>query len=122
MAMIYINHVREGLAELASEALQTQLWLASEGPRIGSFEEAWEQTYDDSGLGDALDKSLAAETVGVEAVKLLLELHRTLHSVDPTLKVEDLIASPAMQEVRRVAMAALDAIEYTGPSATAPPS
>jgi hypothetical protein len=121
MPMIYINHVREGLAELASEALQTQLWLASDGPWIGSFDEAVEQTYSDSGLGDALDKSLAAEIVGVEAVKLLLNLRRALHSVDRTLKVEDLIASPAMREVRRVAKGALDEIKYTGPSATVPP-
>jgi hypothetical protein len=116
VTIIYVNHVREGLAELASEELQRKLWLPSEDPRIGSFEEAVEQTYTDSGLGDALDKGLAVEALGSEAVALLQQLDRALRSVDTARDVADLIMSPAMQDVRRLALAAGNAIEGAEPA------
>jgi hypothetical protein len=86
------------------------LWLPSDDPRISSFEEAVAQTYDDSGLSIALDKSMAAEVVGAEAVARLEDLLRVLHSVDSDCPVEDLIASPEMEEVRGRAAAALAAL------------
>lgn len=50
------------------------------------------------------------EEVGTEAVLLLQELSRVLSSVDQTLQVEDVIGSPPMEDVRRLAAAALDAL------------
>lgn len=115
MAQIYINHVREGLAELASERRQGHLWLATEGPEIGSFDEAVEQTFDDSGLGDVLEKPVAVQALGAKAVRSLQELERALSSVDRTLDTEDLIDSQSMENVRVLAAAALDAIRDLTP-------
>ena len=78
---------------------------------MGSFEEAVCQIYDDSGLEDALEKSEAADVLGAEAVERLDELSRLLDTVDPNrVPVEDLIGSPQMVEVRRLAAAALNAL------------
>ncbi len=67
--MIYVGHVREGLTELASRAIQQRRWLSSGGPEIGSLDEAVSQTFDDSGLGDVLEKPMAVDGLGAEAVR-----------------------------------------------------
>jgi hypothetical protein len=105
---VYVSLVREGLTQLASELLQRQAWLSAADP--SSFIEAVCQTYDDSGLDVALEKSEAAEYVGVEAVERLQQLSRALNSVDQSQHVESLIASDDMAAVRELAQAALDAI------------
>jgi hypothetical protein len=115
MSRIYINHVREGLAELASEARQRQLWLASAGPLVSSFEEAASRTFDDSGLSVELDRASAGGVLGDEAVRLLRELGRAVDAVDHTLPRNDLIDSVAMERVRALAAAALDAVESRDP-------
>ena len=108
MPRIYLSHVREGLAELASEELQRQLWLSPEHP--SSFVEAVARTYDDSGLGDVLDEPLAVEEIGPTAVGLLQELSRALASVYWTVDEAALISSPEMLKIRPLAAAALNAL------------
>lgn len=107
---IYLAALREGLTELASEELQRQLWLSSDGRGVSSFDEAVSRTYDDSGLSVALEKGDAAERLAPQAVECLQQLRRALQSVDRSLAVEKLIASKGMTTVREVAKSALDAM------------
>lgn len=114
---LYLSHVREGLSELASESLQRRLWLASEGPLVGSLDEAVAQTYDDSGLSGVLDSPTTDSALGPEAVSLLGKLSealwraRALCRVDGGLSVEALISSAEMDEVRSLAGSALRAVD-----------
>jgi hypothetical protein len=103
-----VNLLREGLEELASLPLQRQLWLSAESPC--SFVEAVCQTYDDSGLSDAIDSPATVEALGADAVRLLQELSRALKRVDDTLSEDELIVSEPMDRVRELAAAALAAI------------
>ena len=58
MSRVVAHLVQEALAELADEPYQREVWLASGGPRVGSLlVEATERLLDDSGLGDALNRS-----------------------------------------------------------------
>jgi hypothetical protein len=107
---IYLEHVREGLAELASDELQHRRWLASGGPEVSSFDEAVAQLYDDSGLSDVLDTPAASEMLGAPAAELLRELAAMLPSVNRRLAVDALIESPQMASVRSLAAAAHDAL------------
>ena len=44
------------LQELADYDFQRRVWLASTGPAVSSFTEAVSGLFDDSGVGDALEK------------------------------------------------------------------
>lgn len=48
--------VKEALAELADAPFENRVWLAEEGPEIGSIVVTMGQLFDDSGLGDALNE------------------------------------------------------------------
>lgn len=111
---IYLGNLREGLEELASEAEQRRLWLATGGPEIGSFVEAVSGAFDDSGLSDDLDTPRADAELGAEAAERLRALDRALGAVDADLDEEALIDSPEMAEVRALAQAALDALPAGG--------
>jgi hypothetical protein len=105
---IYVGNLREGLEELASLPLQRQLWLSAESPC--SFVEAVCQTYDDSGLSDAIDSPATVEALGADAVRMLQELSRALTRADDTLSEYELIVSEPMDRVRELAAAAIAAI------------
>ena len=111
MRRVLVAHVREALEELSDRAMQRDLWLASEGPRVGSFVEAVEQLYDDSGLIDVLHDGRADEELGPQAANLLRELVAVLESIDDrTVGPAELIDSLAMERVRTLAREALNVI------------
>lgn len=111
--LIYVDHIREGLTELASEDLQYAVWVDPDDARVGSFVEAICQVWDDSGLSRALEKEPEAvqEMLGSDAVQRLEELDRACLAIDQRLDDAVLIPSPAMDKVQRLAAAALDAID-----------
>jgi hypothetical protein len=102
----YEHHVREGLAELASEEEQRRLWLATEG-EVSSFLEAVSQVYDDAGVEDLFDKGDAEAELGHDTAHALRTLGFALRSVDEGLPPADLIASDEMGRVRVLATSAL---------------
>ena len=110
--LIYVEHIRQGLHELASEELQRTFWVDPDDPRIGSFVEAICQVWDDSGLSIALRKQPEAvlELLGSDAVRLLEELDRVCQAMDHYLDPIVLVASPEMDKVRRLAAAALETL------------
>ena len=67
---ILIDHVRDGLSALSDKAHQRNVWMRlHDGGQMDSFEEAVCRVFDDSGLGDALDKGGAVPLIGEEAVE-----------------------------------------------------
>lgn len=54
--MIYQENLKVCLRELSDEGFPRRAWLASSGPELSSFAELVAQTFDDTGLGDALDQ------------------------------------------------------------------
>lgn len=106
-----MSHLREGLSELASEPLQRRLWLASEGPTVGSFDEAVARTYDDSGISDIVARPTPGAALEPQLADMFHRLTDALRAVDRNLAVEDLIESPAMARVRSLAAATLRALD-----------
>jgi hypothetical protein len=109
---IYVDHIREGLHELACGDLQRAVWVDPDDPRIGSFVEAICEVWDDSGLSVELEKrpEVVLQMLGPEVVQLLEQLSRACQAMDHHLDPATLVASPEMDNVRRLAAAALDAL------------
>ena len=108
--MVYKNNVVTSLRELADESTQRRLWLASEGPEISSFTEAVCQLFDDTGLGDDLEKRVPVFSPEVDTA--LSHLGSLLGRIEArNITTTALIESIPMQEVRRIAAAILQSIE-----------
>jgi hypothetical protein len=107
-----IDELVEGaLRELADEDAQAALWSASEGPEVSSLAEAKSRLWDDSGLGDAMERDIVF-TEGIDAQ--LRRLREFLHRVDENAPVETLLASPQVAIVRTLARELLVALRNFG--------
>ena len=98
------EHVEDALRELADADAQARLWRADSGPEISSLDECACRLFDDSGLGDALDKG---EVYGPDLDTGLRELRRALSKIDRNQPVSQLLAAPGVAQVRRSAQALL---------------
>lgn len=104
MSRVLHEHVEDALRELASEREQRRLWFAASG-EVSSFVEAHCRLLDDSGLGDALERSGVVYTWAIdERLRLLRYLMR---QVDADQPLADLMVLPALTQVRTVAAAVL---------------
>jgi hypothetical protein len=110
MSRIGLHLVREALSEIADEAYQCEIWLASDGPRVGSLLEATERLFDDSGLGDALARagSPAFDEPIDDGLRRLRQVLMRLS--DSNLTVADVLADRRMVEARALAAKALFAL------------
>jgi hypothetical protein len=87
------------LHELADEGFQQRVWTGRSPTEISSFSEATCGLFDDSGLGDALDKH---EIVFSEEIdRLLRELSVAIHKVYDSGHYSNFVQSPEMDRVRR---------------------
>ena len=93
--------VVECLRELADEKFQQRVWLASSGPEVSSFEEAICGLFDDTGLGDAIDRG--QDVFGGEADNLLWLIGRQAAQIDRRWPPEQLLASEQLQRIRDLA-------------------
>jgi hypothetical protein len=103
MSRVVMHLVREALAELADENYQREVWLASHGPRVGSVLEASERLFDDSGLGDALNRpdALVFDGPTDAGLRRLQRMVQGVIEIDGT--VFDVLASRDLREVRELA-------------------
>ena len=101
MIRVFHQTVREALSELSDRAYQERVWMASEGPEVGSLTEAISGLYDDSGLGRALDRG--QEVYGPQIDNLLVELRRLLKRVDDRRAPMAILQDPQMNRVRNLA-------------------
>lgn len=73
--------------------------------------EARSRLWDDSGLGDAMDRGVVYD----EAVDARLQQLRTaLRAIDPNAPVSDILANPEMKTVRTLAAGLLQDIQVHG--------
>lgn len=103
------------LQELSSRDEQKRLWLSDgrDGKDVSSFIEANERLFGDSVLDEHLEKGETG--FSAEAVELLRQLEAALLGVDVSVDAAELIDSAEMEEVRRLALKALTAVETQEP-------
>ena len=109
MNRVIVFAVMDSLRELSDIAYQQRVWLASSGPEIASFTEAVCHLFNDSGLGDALEKS--GVSFSMETDSRLRLLRSMLSKIDSRRAPSDIIAEPRMQQVRVLAKALLGEIQ-----------
>jgi hypothetical protein len=109
--MSWINKplIVECLRELSDRSLQLRLWLSTGQGDVSSFTEAVEQLFTDSALEEELQKHTTG--LGGSAENALIDLEKALARVDRKLPPARLIDSAEMDVVRRLASAALAAID-----------
>jgi hypothetical protein len=94
------ERVEDALRELADEGEQARLWLADAGPEIGSLDECICRLFDDSGLGDALDRG-RVYTPEIDAG--LRDLRQALSKIDRKCPVAMVLADPGLARARESA-------------------
>jgi hypothetical protein len=110
---IIYDHLIDALRELASESDQRRLWLSTgaDGTDVSSLAECRCRLFDDSGLGDALDRDALVYTSAVD--QELRALRVALRRIDDQRPPEAIIGDPAMDRVRTTAVAVLRRITNT---------
>jgi len=101
--MINMRQLIEALRELADADFQRHAWLASGGATVSSFSEQICQTFDDTGLSDALDGGKAARELTDDVLTIIRELDAAVSKVDQSAPPETLLEDSRVEEVRRIA-------------------
>ena len=109
--MIYVDNLMNCLREFAELEYQRRTWLSTGGPEVSSFSEMVCQTFDDSGLGDALDTGHCPTELDEESCKALMKLRSAISKIEGDMAPEDLLSDLRMEEVRKIAQAALNLLE-----------
>ena len=94
----------DALEELSDIGVQRRRWSRNRG-EMSSFTEAVESLFDDSGLGDEIEKGRSG--LSAEAVTALAALSTALRTIDPKRMPDEVIRDPAMQKVRELAGTAM---------------
>lgn len=96
--------ILETLQELTDVAFQTEVWLRGERPGVVSSPiETVNELYDDSGLGDLLEKG---HVFSEPADSTLRSLHSLIHTFDLSHSAR-FLADPRWDMVRKLAATAL---------------
>lgn len=109
--MIAIEQLLVALRELSDEMFQRGAWLTPSGPVATTFSEQVSQTFDDTGLSDALDSDQCPPELTEQTYEVLKELDRAVRRVDQSLAPKDLLRNPRTEEVRQLARRALGLLE-----------
>jgi hypothetical protein len=107
------DRVIELLNELADEGFQRKVWLAPDGPKISSFDEAICGLFDDTGLGDLLEKqSPPVFTSEIDTIlRELDQLSTQASHLFRTMPPASIVDHPKMCEVRCMAAKVLAQME-----------
>ncbi|MCE5197983.1 MAG: hypothetical protein ABFD54_13790 [Armatimonadota bacterium] len=109
---LLIVTVLANLRELADENYQRRVWTSSSGPEMSSFDEDVCGLFDDSGLGDELDKPGPVFSEVID--RHLRVLDARLQSIDARCHPLEVIQDPRMEEVRAQAKHLLDLFAFEG--------
>ena len=93
--------VEQALRELADEAAQTRLRLASSGLEVSSLTECRCQLWDDSGLGNALEKPGVVYTPDID--QALRDLRIGLRRIDDQRPPQEVLDDPHLVAARSLA-------------------
>ncbi len=111
MRRVFGELVQDALRELSDEQAQHVLWRSEGEPEVSSLAEARSRLWDDSGLGDAMDRGVVYD----EAIDARLrQLRKVLNLIDPNAPVSELLADAEMNTVRSLAAGLLQALQTRG--------
>jgi hypothetical protein len=101
----------DSLRELSDRKEQERLWFSTGagGSDVSSFTEAFCGLFDDTGLGDNLDKGTTG--LGSAADAALEQLYVELRNVDQRAGPKEIIESGEMKRIRELAAVALRLVE-----------
>ncbi len=108
--MIAKDRLISALRELCDEDFQRKAWLASSGPVVSSFSEQVSQTFDDTGISDALESGSCPAELTEEGFSALKNLSQAIRKVDQSLPASVLVQDMRMRDVRSLARQALNVI------------
>jgi hypothetical protein len=112
MTTVVDDLVESALRELADATHQRELWLASGGPEVSSFTECISRLWDDSGLGDALERPRVVYSPEID--RRLRELRVVLTGIDDSRSPEEILKDPELDRARSMASALLEALRRFG--------
>lgn len=105
---ILLENLIDSVRDLTDARLQRRLWLVRGGPEVSSFVEMWCQTFDDTGLSDAIDENRCPANLTQDAFEALKELDAAMKRVDYEQPPERVLHDPKMEEARQSAARALE--------------
>jgi hypothetical protein len=109
--MIHTENLKTCLRQLSDPDFQERTWTASRGPEISSFSELVSQTFDDTGLEDALSENQCPSELDARSFAELKALSAAVSEVDEFLPPEVLLYDPKLRRVRELAARALASLE-----------
>lgn len=98
----------ESLRELSDRSFQERVWVRREGGEISSPAETMNQLFDDSGLGDILERGQA---FSANADAALRQLSKVAETIDLEQPIDALLAGNRWQEIRQLAIQAMKEIQ-----------
>lgn len=107
--MVYDDLVLSGLAQLAAAPSEQAIsWAGLRDGEMASFIEAIETLFDDSGLGDALDRGRVYSRESDDALR---SLRRMAILMDDQQPIGQLVEDPNLASIRALAADLLPRIE-----------
>ena len=94
------------LGELADAEFQERAWVRGLGDEVSSFAELVCQTFDDTGVSDAVDDGSLSDDVGDELAQILIRLDAAVDRVDSNSPPDVMVKSEPMRLVRALSLEA----------------
>ena len=105
--------LRSCLRELADPDFQQRVWVRGEGTEESGPSEVVSQLFDDTGLGDLLERS-KRPVVSKEADPVLRELGSRIEKVDLRTDVRELLDQQQWRRIRALAAKAAILVDSAG--------
>ena len=115
MIHVYNEIVEECLQEFADEEAHGVLWRSDGKSDVSSFIECSCRLWDDSGLGDAMEKPGVIYSKDID--DKLRRLHIVLRKVDYRQPVDNVLQDPNLRAARGMAGALLEELRQFGDDA-----
>ena len=93
------GQILQCLKELSDIEHQKRVWIRGEGAEVSSYSELSCQLYDDTLLGDLLEKASVVPLFSKEIDSILNRLSITLDKIDGSLDAETIIQHPRWKQV-----------------------
>lgn len=105
------QQVLECLYELSDIEFQRRVWIRAEGYEESSITELISQLFDDTGLGDSLEKSGNGTVFSSKIDSILTELSHLIDKIDFNIDIELLLNHSSWTEIRYLAAKAAQLIK-----------
>jgi len=105
------RQVLQCLRELADIDFQERVWIKGEGPEVSSYPELVSQLYDDTSLGDLLERGEGEPVFSSETDSLLQQLSTILDDTEAHASTADVLRTPQWAKIRSLALRASKLVE-----------